>query len=53
MVSLFIAFKIEGIKETVQLNLLITGANRGLGYELAVEALERGHSVIAGVRIYH
>lgn len=30
--------------------LLITGANRGLGYEIAAEALERGHSVIAGVR---
>jgi len=32
------------------MNLLITGANRGLGYELAAEALERGHAVIAGVR---
>ncbi|RKP53886.1 SDR family oxidoreductase [Cohnella endophytica] len=32
------------------MNVLITGANRGLGYEIAAEALERGHSVIAGVR---
>ncbi|MFC0331262.1 SDR family oxidoreductase [Paenibacillus sepulcri] len=32
------------------MNLLITGANRGLGYEIAAEALERGHAVIAGVR---
>lgn len=32
------------------MNLLITGANRGLGYELAYEALQRGHSVIAGAR---
>jgi len=32
------------------MNLLITGANRGLGYEIAAEALERGHAVIAGTR---
>ncbi|WP_313999547.1 SDR family oxidoreductase [uncultured Paenibacillus sp.] len=32
------------------MNLLITGANRGLGYEIAAEALERGHAVVAGVR---
>ncbi|WP_020617266.1 SDR family oxidoreductase [Paenibacillus daejeonensis] len=32
------------------MNLLITGANRGLGCELTAEALERGHRVIAGVR---
>jgi NAD(P)-dependent dehydrogenase (short-subunit alcohol dehydrogenase family) len=32
------------------MNLLITGANRGLGYEIVIEALERGHAVIAGVR---
>jgi NAD(P)-dependent dehydrogenase (short-subunit alcohol dehydrogenase family) len=32
------------------MNLLITGANRGLGYEITAEALERGHAVIAGVR---
>jgi NAD(P)-dependent dehydrogenase (short-subunit alcohol dehydrogenase family) len=32
------------------MNILITGANRGLGYEMTSEALERGHSVIAGVR---
>lgn len=32
------------------MNILITGAGRGLGIELAAEALERGHSVIAGVR---
>ncbi|OKP97160.1 SDR family oxidoreductase [Paenibacillus sp. P46E] len=32
------------------MNILITGAGRGLGIELAAEALDRGHSVIAGVR---
>ncbi|WP_151737581.1 SDR family oxidoreductase ['Paenibacillus yunnanensis' Narsing Rao et al. 2020] len=32
------------------MNILITGAGRGLGAELAAEALERGHRVIAGVR---
>ncbi|WP_308637264.1 SDR family oxidoreductase [Paenibacillus silvisoli] len=32
------------------MNILITGASRGLGYELAAEALERGHAVIAGAR---
>lgn len=32
------------------MNILITGAGRGLGYELAAEALKRGHGVIAGVR---
>ncbi|MBW4084609.1 SDR family oxidoreductase [Paenibacillus sp. S150] len=30
--------------------ILITGAGRGLGVELAAEALQRGHEVIAGVR---
>ncbi len=32
------------------MNILITGAGRGLGYELTAEALKRGHGVIAGVR---
>ncbi|WP_310832099.1 SDR family oxidoreductase [Paenibacillus pedocola] len=32
------------------MNILITGAGRGLGVELAAEALERGHGIIAGVR---
>jgi NAD(P)-dependent dehydrogenase (short-subunit alcohol dehydrogenase family) len=32
------------------MNILITGAGRGLGVELAAEALKRGHGVIAGVR---
>ncbi|KWX79784.1 short-chain dehydrogenase [Paenibacillus riograndensis] len=32
------------------MNILITGAGRGLGAELAAEALDRGHRVIAGVR---
>lgn len=32
------------------MNILITGAGRGLGAELVAEALERGHSVVAGVR---
>lgn len=32
------------------MNILITGAGRGLGVELAAEALNRGHAVIAGVR---
>ncbi|TDF98723.1 SDR family oxidoreductase [Paenibacillus piri] len=30
--------------------MFITGANRGLGYCMTVEALERGHIVYAGVR---
>lgn len=32
------------------MNLLITGANRGLGLKLTEAALERGHRVFAGVR---
>lgn len=32
------------------MDMLITGAGRGLGLELAKEALRRGHRVIAGVR---
>lgn len=32
------------------MNIIITGAGRGLGYELAAEALKRGDGVIAGVR---
>ncbi|WP_336773910.1 SDR family oxidoreductase [Paenibacillus sp. MMO-58] len=32
------------------MNILITGASRGLGVEIAAEALERGHRVLAGVR---
>ncbi|MNI41152.1 Serine 3-dehydrogenase [compost metagenome] len=32
------------------MNILITGAGRGLGADLAAEALQRGHAVIAGVR---
>ncbi|MEY2196154.1 SDR family oxidoreductase [Neobacillus sp. BF23-41] len=32
------------------MNLLISGASRGLGYEMTAEALRRGHTVIAGVR---
>lgn len=32
------------------MNILITGAGRGLGYEMTAEALERGHAVIAGIR---
>ncbi|RIX52696.1 SDR family oxidoreductase [Paenibacillus nanensis] len=32
------------------MEILITGANRGLGYELASEAAARGHHVWAGVR---
>lgn len=32
------------------MNVLITGANRGLGVQLAQLALERGHHVYAGVR---
>jgi len=32
------------------MNILITGAGRGLGLELAAEALERGHYVLAGMR---
>ncbi|MBP3965963.1 SDR family oxidoreductase [Paenibacillus lignilyticus] len=32
------------------MNILLTGASRGLGLAIAAEALERGHGVIAGVR---
>jgi len=32
------------------MNLLITGANRGLGFELTAEAIARGHRVLAGIR---
>jgi NAD(P)-dependent dehydrogenase (short-subunit alcohol dehydrogenase family) len=32
------------------MNILITGANRGLGFSLAVAAAEAGHRVIAAVR---
>jgi NAD(P)-dependent dehydrogenase (short-subunit alcohol dehydrogenase family) len=35
------------------MNILITGAGRGLGLELAAEALERGHAVFAGMRSPH
>ncbi|TBL79039.1 SDR family NAD(P)-dependent oxidoreductase [Paenibacillus thalictri] len=31
-------------------HILITGANRGLGYQLTLEAVSRGHMVYAGVR---
>lgn len=33
--------------------VVITGANRGIGLELARQTLERGHLVIAGVRTQH
>jgi len=33
------------------MNLFITGANRGLGLALTTEAVKRGHTVYAGVRI--
>ncbi|MCY9656606.1 SDR family oxidoreductase [Paenibacillus chondroitinus] len=32
------------------MNIVITGANRGLGYELTLAAVQRGHMVIAGNR---
>jgi NAD(P)-dependent dehydrogenase (short-subunit alcohol dehydrogenase family) len=32
------------------MNILITGANRGLGYHLTTIAAQRGHKVIAGIR---
>ena len=32
------------------MNILITGANRGLGYEILVEALQRGHHIYAVLR---
>ncbi|MFC4810277.1 SDR family NAD(P)-dependent oxidoreductase [Paenibacillus sp. GCM10023250] len=32
------------------MRIVITGASRGLGYELAVIAAQRGHQVVAGVR---
>ncbi|MFH5182521.1 SDR family oxidoreductase [Paenibacillus sp. TAB 01] len=32
------------------MNIVITGANRGLGYQLTAEAAQRGHTVIAGIR---
>src|SRR5690606_38089766 len=37
-------------QEEPDVNLLITGAARGLGYELTAEALRRGHRVFAGAR---
>jgi NAD(P)-dependent dehydrogenase (short-subunit alcohol dehydrogenase family) len=36
--------------EVLIMNLLITGANRGLGLELTTEACARGHRVLAGIR---
>ncbi|UQZ82400.1 C-factor [Paenibacillus konkukensis] len=35
---------------TVERNIFITGANRGLGYQLTAEAIQRGYTVYAGVR---
>jgi NAD(P)-dependent dehydrogenase (short-subunit alcohol dehydrogenase family) len=32
------------------MNVLITGANRGLGFQLAQRGAERGHVILAGVR---
>ncbi|QHW34657.1 SDR family NAD(P)-dependent oxidoreductase [Paenibacillus rhizovicinus] len=32
------------------MNIVITGASRGLGFELAIAAAKRGHHIIAGVR---
>ncbi|MEC0226445.1 SDR family oxidoreductase [Paenibacillus alba] len=32
------------------MNIVITGANRGLGYELTLAAAQRGHKIIAGIR---
>ncbi|MDF2963855.1 MAG: family NAD(P)-dependent oxidoreductase [Paenibacillus sp.] len=32
------------------MKIVITGANRGLGYELTAEAAQRGHFIIAGIR---
>lgn len=32
------------------MKIVLTGANRGLGIHLARTALERGHTVLAGVR---
>jgi NAD(P)-dependent dehydrogenase (short-subunit alcohol dehydrogenase family) len=32
------------------MNIFITGANRGLGYELTALAADRGHQIIAGIR---
>lgn len=32
------------------MNIFITGANRGLGYEILVEAQERGHHIYAALR---
>jgi len=32
------------------MKILITGANRGLGFHLAAAGLKRGHAVVAGVR---
>jgi NAD(P)-dependent dehydrogenase (short-subunit alcohol dehydrogenase family) len=33
------------------MNILITGANRGLGYQLTRKGLEKGNTVFAGVRL--
>jgi NAD(P)-dependent dehydrogenase (short-subunit alcohol dehydrogenase family) len=32
------------------MKIVITGANRGLGYELTAAAAQRGHEIIAGIR---
>lgn len=35
------------------MNIFITGANRGLGFELLLEALQRGHHIYAALRNEH
>ena len=32
------------------MKIMITGANRGLGYHLTKMGLEKGHQIVAGVR---
>ncbi|TDF98731.1 SDR family oxidoreductase [Paenibacillus piri] len=32
------------------MNIIVTGANRGLGYEITSAAAQRGHTVVAGIR---
>lgn len=41
---------LRGMNGGEAMDILITGANRGLGYSLAAAAVEAGHRVIAGVQ---
>jgi NAD(P)-dependent dehydrogenase (short-subunit alcohol dehydrogenase family) len=40
-------------KREIGMRILITGANRGLGYEFVKQYLDRGNEVIAAARVPH